>query len=41
MIGTILALGGGGFSTTDDGTSTIDDYLLDLTGQDHPRVCFP
>lgn len=28
MIGTILTLGGGGFSMSDDGTSAIDDYLL-------------
>lgn len=40
MIGTVLALGGGGFSMSDDGTSAIDDYLLGLTGKDHPRVCF-
>lgn len=24
---------------SDDGTSAIDDFLLDLTGKDHPRVC--
>ncbi|QAY71050.1 peptidase E [Xylanimonas protaetiae] len=40
MLGTVLALGGGGFSMSDDGTSAIDDFLLDLTGKDHPRVCF-
>ena len=40
MIGTILAMGGGGFSMSDDGTSAIDDYLLDLTGTARPRVCF-
>jgi len=40
MIGTILALGGGGFSMSDDGTSAIDDFLLELTGKDRPRVCF-
>lgn len=40
MIGTILTLGGGGFSMSDDGTSAIDDYLLELTGKDRPRVCF-
>lgn len=40
MLGTILALGGGGFSMSDDGTSAIDDFLLDLTGKNQPRVCF-
>lgn len=40
MLGTILALGGGGFSMSDDGTSPLDDFLLDLTGADRPRVCF-
>lgn len=40
MFGTLLALGGGGFSMSDDGTSAIDDFLLDLTGKDRPRVCF-
>lgn len=39
MIGTVLALGGGGFSVSDDGTSAIDDYLLELTGKERPRVC--
>ena len=40
MLGTIVALGGGGFSMSDDGTSAIDDHLLDLTGRQRPRVCF-
>ncbi|AZI58627.1 peptidase E [Nakamurella antarctica] len=40
MLGTILALGGGGFSMSDDGKSAIDDFLLDLTGKNRPRVCF-
>ncbi|MEK8226044.1 peptidase E [Oerskovia sp. M15] len=40
MIGTVLALGGGGFSMSDDGTSAIDDFLLELTGKDRPSVCF-
>ncbi|MGH3588045.1 MAG: Type 1 glutamine amidotransferase-like domain-containing protein, partial [Pseudonocardia sp.] len=40
MIGTVLALGGGGFSMSDDGTSALDDHLLDLTGRSNPRVCF-
>lgn len=39
MRGTILALGGGGFSTLDAG-SAIDDHLLSLTGKDLPKVCF-
>ncbi|MFC7876373.1 Type 1 glutamine amidotransferase-like domain-containing protein [Isoptericola sp. NPDC057391] len=38
--GTMLALGGGGFSMSDDGTSAIDDHLLDLTGKGTPKVCF-
>lgn len=38
--GTIVALGGGGFSMSDDGRSVLDDHLLDLTGVDRPRVCF-
>ena len=37
---TILTLGGGGFSTSDDGSSAIDDLLLELTGRSRPRVCF-
>ncbi|WP_102192654.1 peptidase E [Microbacterium aurantiacum] len=40
MIGTVVALGGGGFSMSDDGSSLIDDHLLDLTGAANPRVCF-
>jgi dipeptidase E len=40
MRGTILALGGGGFSMSDDGTSALDDFLLELSGADRPRVCF-
>lgn len=39
MIGTVLTLGGGGFSTLDD-ASAIDDHLLTLTGKDEPKVCF-
>ena len=39
MIGTVLVLGGGGFSVLDE-ASPIDDYLLRLTGKDDPRVCF-
>ncbi len=40
MIGTVLTLGGGGFSMSDDGSSAIDDFLLDLTGKANPNVCF-
>jgi len=39
MIGTVLVLGGGGFSVLDE-ASPIDDYLLRLTGKDDSRVCF-
>ena len=40
MKGTIVTLGGGGFSLSDDGSSAIDDNLLQLTGADMPKVCF-
>lgn len=40
MKGTIVALGGGGFSMSADGRSALDDHLLELTGQSDPRVCF-
>lgn len=40
MRGTILTLGGGGFSMSEDGSSLIDDYLLALTGKEHPKVCY-
>jgi len=40
MRGTILTLGGGGFSMSEDGASGIDDFLLELTGSARPRVCF-
>ena len=40
MLGTILTLGGGGFSMSGDGTSALDDFLLELTGAGRPRVCF-
>lgn len=40
MHGTILTLGGGGFSMSDDGTSAIDDFLLELADVANPRVCF-
>jgi peptidase E len=39
MIGTILVLGGGGFSTL-DATSPLDDHLLSLADNPDPRVCF-
>jgi dipeptidase E len=35
----IVALGGGGFSMEKDST-TLDDYVLSLTGTSRPRVCF-
>ena len=38
--GTIVTLGGGGFSMSEDGSSRIDDHLLELTGTAHPAVCF-
>lgn len=37
--GTIVTLGGGGFSFTGR-DSLIDDHLLELTGRGTPRVCF-
>lgn len=40
MKGTIVALGGGGFSMSEDGQSAIDDLLLELTGRERPKVCF-
>lgn len=43
MRGTILTLGGGGFSMPEvyaADFSPIDDLLLSLTGKDRPRVCF-
>lgn len=38
--GTIVTLGGGGFSMSEDGSSRIDEHLLALTGTERPRVCF-
>lgn len=38
--GTVVALGGGGFSMSDDGGSAIDDHILAMTGVDRPKVCF-
>lgn len=40
MKATILTLGGGGFSMSEDGSSLIDDFLINLTGRERPRVCF-
>ena len=40
MKGTILTLGGGGFSMEPENGSLIDDFLLSLTGRERPRVCF-
>lgn len=36
---TIVAMGGGGFSMEPD-NPLLDDWLLSLTGQPHPAVCF-
>ena len=33
-----MALGGGGFTTSDD--PRLDDFVLRLAGRDRPRVCF-
>ncbi|MDQ2758319.1 MAG: peptidase E [Actinomycetota bacterium] len=38
--GTVVALGGGGFSMSDGGPSLIDDHILDLADRRRPRVCF-
>jgi dipeptidase E len=35
----ILAMGGGGFSM-EAGNALLDDYVLELTGVERPRVCF-
>jgi peptidase E len=35
--GRIVAMGGGGFM---DGDPLLDEYILELTGKEHPRVCF-
>lgn len=40
MQGTVVALGGGGFSMSEDGRSPIDDHILELTGTSRPKVCF-
>ncbi|WP_144628493.1 Type 1 glutamine amidotransferase-like domain-containing protein [Arthrobacter woluwensis] len=40
MRGTIVTLGGGGFSMSEDGASLIDDQILDLSGTSRPKVCF-
>ena len=40
MRGTVLTLGGGGFSDSDDGDSLLDDYLLALVDVPNPKVCF-
>ncbi|RRD49557.1 peptidase E [Arachnia propionica] len=37
----VVAMGGGGFSMSDDGRATaLDRFLIDLTGKDRPTVCF-
>lgn len=38
--GTIVTLGGGGFSDSADGRSLLDNHLLELTGVTSPAVCF-
>ncbi len=38
--GTVVTLGGGGFSQSPDGSSLLDDHVLSLTGRRTPRVCF-
>ncbi|MBF0688206.1 MAG: peptidase E [Cellulomonas sp.] len=39
--GTILTMGGGGFSMPEvAGGGALDDFVLGLTGADTPRVCF-
>lgn len=40
MTGTVLTLGGGGFSVSEDGSSLLDDYLLSLVDTPRPKVCF-
>lgn len=35
----IVAFGGGGFSM-EPGNTLLDDYVLELTGKERPRVCF-
>ena len=33
-------MGGGGFTMSEDGSSLLDDFLLDIAAADRPRVCF-
>lgn len=40
MNATILTLGGGGFSMSEDATSLIDHYLLEMAQKSRPKVCF-
>jgi len=40
MRGTVVTLGGGGFSMSEDGASRVDDAILALTGSARPKVCF-
>jgi len=35
----IVALGGGGF-TEEPGNAALDDYVLDASGRERPRICF-
>src|SRR3989338_5631292 len=39
MAGTIIALGGGGFSMEPD-NPLLDEYVLRRTGKSDPRICF-
>ncbi len=38
MRGQIIALGGGGFSS--ESSPVLDDYILQQTGKDMPKICF-
>lgn len=40
FLGTIVTLGGGGFSASDTGASALDDHILALSGAARPKVCF-
>lgn len=40
FLGTIVTIGGGGFSSSQDGASKIDDLILGLAPAARPKVCF-
>lgn len=40
MKGTILTMGGGGFSMSKNGSPLIDDFLLHMVDKERPKVCF-